>query len=43
VRIGTFCRFGFVDESLPVAAAVCTNVVCTRPSRASTSLGSASR
>ena len=30
VRIGMFCRFGFDDESRPVAAPVWLNVVCSR-------------
>ena len=38
-----FCRFGLVEDSRPVAAPVWLNVVCTRPSRGSTCLGSASR
>jgi hypothetical protein len=37
-----FMRFGFVDDSRPVAATVWSNVVCTRPSAGSVSGGSAS-
>ena len=38
-----FCRFGFDEESLPVAATVWLNEVWSRPSFGSTSRGSASR
>ena len=34
VRTGMFCRFGSVDDSRPVAATVCMNVVWMRPSSA---------
>jgi hypothetical protein len=42
-RIGMFCRFGFDEESLPVAATVWLKDVCSRPSFSSTILGRASR
>jgi len=32
VRIGMFCRFGLMLLRRPVAAVVCSNVVCRRPS-----------
>ena len=32
VRIGMFCRFGLMLDRRPVAAVVCSNVVCSRPS-----------
>jgi hypothetical protein len=38
-----FCRFGFEEDSLPVAATVWLKEVWRRPSFGSTSLGSASR
>ena len=42
VRIGMFWRFGSDDESRPVAAPPWWKVVWMRPSRGSTSSGSAS-
>ena len=42
VRIGMFCRFGFVEESRPVAVPVWLKVVCRRPVAGLSSAGSAS-
>ena len=32
VLIGMFCKFGSVEDNLPVAATVCWKLVCIRPS-----------
>ena len=42
VRIGMFIRFGFDDESRPVAVLAWPKDVCTRPLMGSTSWGNAS-
>jgi hypothetical protein len=42
VRMGMFCRFGFDDDSRPVAAPAWLKLVCRRPVRASICAGSAS-
>src|ERR1035441_2753373 len=42
VRMGMFCKFGFDDDSLPVAAPVWLKLVCSRPVCGSISAGSAS-
>src|SRR2546427_798048 len=42
VRIGMFCRFGFDDDSRPVAAPAWLKLVWMRPERTSISSGSAS-
>ncbi len=42
VAIGTFCRFGFEDDSRPVTTTAWLKWVCTRPVSGFTSAGSAS-
>ena len=40
--MGMFCRLGSAEESRPVDATACWNVVCRRPVVGSMSIGSAS-